>query len=66
MLAYTSRHICRYLLESIQNHSDLCSKNVPENRAADGLAKAISLAFKEFGEPWYTFHTGEFFCNVNL
>lgn len=40
----------RYLLEFIGSRSDLHSNKVPENKAADGFAKAIAIAFKEIGE----------------
>lgn len=39
----------RYLVDHIGGRSDLDAKAIPENEAADGFAKAIAIAFKEWG-----------------
>ncbi|KAH7424005.1 hypothetical protein KP509_12G085000 [Ceratopteris richardii] len=41
----------RYMVNCIGQRSDLDSKAIPENEAADGFAKAIATAFKEWGNP---------------
>lgn len=40
----------RYLLEYIRRRSNLQSKQIPKNKAINGFAKALALAFKEFGK----------------
>eukprot|EP00250_Pteridium_aquilinum_P001310 c11521_g1_i1 orf=94-1761(+) len=44
-------YLHRYLVDFIGKRSNLDAKKIPENKAVDGFAKAISLAFNEFGDP---------------